>query len=433
MEMKLAIHGGKPIRQKPFAVYNTIGEEEKRAVMEVLDSGMLSKYLGTWSPEFYGGPQVQKLEREWAEYFGVRHAVSVNSATSGLYAAVGAVGVGPGDEVIVSPYTMSASATAALVYGGIPVFADIDPEIFCITPESIKNCITSYTKAIIVVDIFGHPADMDEIMEIAYDHNLMVIEDAAQAPGALYHGRYAGTLAHMGVFSLNYHKTIHSGEGGMIVTDDDRLADRLQLIRNHGEVVVKEKGTKEIVNMIGFNYRMTEIEAAIGSEQLKKLEKLLTPRIEAANYLTERLKSLSGIIPPVVRQDVRHGYYVYALRYEEDRIGVSRDQFVAALNAEGIPMVKGYVEPIYLEPLYQRRIGFGQNGFPFTYPGYKGEVNYDLGICPVTERMYYSELMYTSLCHAGVDQSDLKDVVDAFHKIFENIDKLKGSQDFLSR
>lgn len=424
--MRLAIHGGKPVRGRPFPVYNTIGEEEKDAVMRVLESGVLSKYLGTWSPDFYGGPKVKKLEKEWAEYFGVRHAISVNSATSGLYAAVGAAGVGPGDEVIVSPFTMSASATAALIYGGIPVFADIDAEIFCITPQSIRDCLTPSTKAIIVVDIFGHPSDMDEIMEIAYDHNLMVIEDAAQAPGALYHGRYAGTLAHMGVFSLNYHKTIHCGEGGVVVTDDEHLADRLQLIRNHGEVVVKEKGTKDLVNMIGFNYRMTEIEAAIGSEQLKKLGKLLLPRIEAADYLTDRLKCLPGIVPPVVRPDVRHGYYVYALRYDESRIGVSRDQFVAALNAEGIPMVNGYVEPIYLEPVYQRRLGFGRDGFPFTYPGYKGEVNYDLGICPVTEKMYYSELMYTDICHSGVTKDDLRDVVAAFYKVMENLDELRS-------
>jgi dTDP-4-amino-4,6-dideoxygalactose transaminase len=424
--MKLAIRGGAPIRKKPFPPYKTIGKEEKRAVMEVLDSGVLSNYLGTWSEEFYGGPRVRKLEREWADYFGVKHAVSVNSATSGLYAAVGAAGAGPGDEVIVSPYSMSASATGALVYGAIPVFADIGDDIFCITPQSIRNCITPYTKAIIVVDLFGHPADMDEIMEIATTHHLLVIEDAAQAPGALYRGRFAGTLAHMGVFSLNYHKTIHCGEGGVVVTNDDRLAERLQLIRNHGEVVVKDKGTEDLVNLIGFNYRMTEIEAAIGREQLRKLERLLVPRIEAADYLSERLRSLPGIIPPVVRPDVRHGYYVYALRYDTDRIGIPRGQFVSALKAEGIPMVEGYVEPIYLEPAYQWRVGFGRDGFPFTFPSYRGQVNYDRGLCQVTERMHYRELMYTNVCHAGVEECDLRDVVDAFIKVFENIDELKG-------
>jgi dTDP-4-amino-4,6-dideoxygalactose transaminase len=423
---KLAVDGGKPVRKIPFPSYVTIGEEEKRAVAEVLNSTVLSRYLGTWSPDFYGGPRVQKLERKWEVYFGAKHAVSVNSATSGLYAAVGAAGVGPGDEVIVSPYTMTASATAALVYGGIPVFADIDPDIFCITPASIRKCITPYTKAIIVVDIFGHPADMDEIMQIAREHNLVVIEDAAQAPGALSRGRYAGTLGDMGVFSLNYHKTIHTGEGGVVVTNNDELADRLQLIRNHGEVVVKNKGTQNIVNLIGYNYRMTEIEAAIASEQLKKLEALVTRRVEVADYLTGRLRDLPGLTPPVVRPDTRHGYYLYVMRYDAAKTGVSRDRFVATLNAEGIPMVTGYVEPIYLEPVYQQRIAFGKDGFPFTYPGYKGKVTYDLGICPVTERMHYDEVIYTNICHAGVSQSDLEDVTTAFQKVYENLDALKG-------
>jgi dTDP-4-amino-4,6-dideoxygalactose transaminase len=423
--MKLSIHGGKPVRSKPFPVYVTLGEEEQRAVMEVLNNGILSKFLATWSPDFYGGPRVQKLEQEWADYFGVKHAISVNSATSGLYAAVGAAGIGPGDEVIVSPYTMSASATAALIYGAIPVFADIDPEIFCITPESIKKCITPYTKAIIVVDIFGHPADMDEIVKIAQEHNLLVIEDAAQAPGVKYYGRYAGTLADMGVFSLNYHKTIQCGEGGIIVTNGDDIADRLRLIRNHAEAVVKNKGTENIVNMIGFNYRMTEIEAAIASEQLKKLEKLVVPRIEAADYLTERLSKLSALTPPVVRPSVRHGYYVYAIRYDANVLGVPRDRFVAAIKAEGIPVGAGYVEPIYLEPVYQRRIAFGRHGFPFTYSGYKGQVNYERGICPVTEKMYYNELMIIDICHANIHWRDLDDTVTAFDKVLENISDLK--------
>ncbi len=422
---KLAINGGESVRKTPYPEYSTIGEEEKRAVMEVLDSTVLSKYLGTWSPDFFGGPKVHQLEQDWKKYFGIKHAVSVNSATSGLYAAVGAAGIGPGDEVIVSPYTMTASATAALIYGAIPVFADIDPQIFCISPESIEKCITPHTKAIIVVDLFGHPADMDEIMEISRDHDLVVIEDAAQAPGAKYKGRYAGTLADMGVYSLNYHKTIHCGEGGVVVTENDDFAERLQLIRNHAEVVVKNKGVKNLVNMIGFNYRMTEIEAAIAIEQLKKLEKLLIPRIKTAEYLTKNLSDFTGIVPPFVRSGVRHGYYLFPLYYHMEEIGISREKFVAALNAEGIPMVNGYVEPLYLEPCYQQRIAFGKDGFPFSYPGYKGTVSYRKGICPITENCYYEKLMYTNVCHAGISNDDLDDLITAFEKIFLNIEEIK--------
>jgi len=251
-----------------------------------------------------------------------------------------------------------------------------------------------------------------------------VIEDAAQVPGAMYKGRHVGTLAHMGVFSLNYHKTIHTGEGGVVVTNDDRFADRLALIRNHGEVVVKDKGTEDIVNLVGFNYRMTEVEAAIGIEQLKKLPQLHPPRVHCADFLTERLKDFPGLKTPVVRDDVVHGYYRYALRFDESVVGVCRDRFVDALNAEGIPMVKGYTEPLYLEPMYQRRIAFGRDGFPWTWPGWKGSVDYSLGSCPVIERLYYKELMCTDVCHAQTTDADLLDVVAAFEKIYSNLSEL---------
>ncbi len=420
----LAIKGGSPLRRTPFPTYVTIGEEEKKAVMAVLDSKVLSDFLGTWSPQFFGGARVQQLEKEWCAYFRVKHSVSVNSATSGLYAAVGAAGVGPGDEVIVSPYTMSASAAAALVYGGIPVFADISPETFCLDPESVRRCVTPRTRAIIVVDIFGHPAAMDEIMTIAREHDLVVIEDAAQAPGAMYRGRYAGTLGHIGVFSLNYHKTIHCGEGGVIVTDDDSLAERLQLIRNHGETVVEAKGTVDLVNMIGFNYRMTEIEATIASEQLKKLESLLVPRIAAAAYLTRRLGKLPGLTPPVTQPQTRHGFYVYALRYDAAKTGVSRDKLVAALKAEGLPIFPGYVRPIYLQPAYQKRIALGRDGFPFNLADAKNPPSYQRGICPVTERMHEQELLYTNICHADIKEQDLEDFCAGFEKVFAQLHDL---------
>ena len=421
---QLAINGGTPVRTTPFPRYNTIGSEEKQAVMEVLDDGVLSQFLGTWHPDFYGGARIRKLEEEWAGYFGVKHAITVNSATSGLYAAVGAAGVGPGDEVIASPYTMAASATAALVYGAIPVFADIDPEIYCLSPQSIQERITPCTKAIIVVDIFGHPADMNEIMAIAHKHNLVVIEDNAQGPGALYHGKYAGALAHIGVFSLNYHKTIHTGEGGVVVTDDDELAERLQLIRNHAEVVVRGKGVQNLVNMVGFNYRMTEIEAAIGSEQLKKMKGLVETRQANALYLTERLINLPGLTTPIVRAGVTHGYYVYAMRYDAKVTGVSRERFVEALKVEGLSLNVGYAHPIYLEPLYQQRIAFGDKGFPFTYSGYNGAVSYERGICPVTEQMHFEELLCGDFCHANMTQNDLDDIISIFTKVCNTSEEL---------
>lgn len=417
MTATLAINGGTPVRSRPFPAYRTIGAEEKQVVAEVMDSGVLSSFLGTWAPDFFGGPRIQKLEREWSEYFGVAHAVSMNSATSGLYAALGAAGIGPGDEVIVSPYTMSASAAGPLIYNAIPVFADIDPDTFCLTAESIRAVLTPRTKAILVVDIFGHPAEMEPIMALAAEHSLVVIEDTAQAPGAKMGERYAGTLAHMGVYSLNYHKHIHSGEGALVVTDDPLFAERLQLIRNHAEVVLQKKGSTDLVNMLGFNYRMTEIEAAIASEQLKKLAGLLEARIARAEQLTNLLSNVPGIRTPVVKPGFTHAYYLYVMRYDSAEVGASRPEFARALAAEGIPITEGYVEPIYLQPLYQQRTLFGGTGSPWTDSSYTGDVSYDRGICPVTERMHYEEVLFTNAIHAQTSEQDVADIAAAIQKV----------------
>jgi dTDP-4-amino-4,6-dideoxygalactose transaminase len=275
------------------------------------------------------------------------------------------------------------------------------------------------------VDLFGQPPDMDPIMALARERGLAVIEDSAQSPGATYHGRYAGTLAHLGVFSLNYHKTIHTGEGGVVVTDDDAFADRVQLIRNHAEVVVQAKGVRNIVSLLGYNFRMTELEAAIGREQLKKLEQLLRPRNEAAAYLTERLGGLPGLTPPAVRPGVRHGWYLYTLRYDEAQTGVPRARLAAALKAEGVPIFEGYVEPIYLQPMYQRQTLYGEVGCPFRCPHYQGEVNYGRGLCPVTERLHFREVLFTNVCHAGVTRADLDDFAAAFRKVYQHHEELR--------
>ncbi|KAF5041337.1 UDP-4-amino-4-deoxy-L-arabinose--oxoglutarate aminotransferase [anaerobic digester metagenome] len=432
--MKLAIHGGAPVRTSPFPAYEVIGEEEKAAVARVLDTGVLSRYLGCWHDDFYGGPEVRAFEEEWAAYFGVKHAIAVNSCTSGLYAAVGAIGTEPGEEIVVPPYTMAATATAPLVYGAVPVFADIEPDCFCIDPAAVEAAITPRTRAIMAVDLFGQPYDADAVNAVARKHGLRVIEDAAQAPGATHGKRHAGGLADIGVYSLNYHKHIHTGEGGVVATNDDALAEKVRLIRNHAEAVVEDKGVTDLVNMVGFNYRLTEPQAAIGRCQLRKLGPLLERRQANCAFLAERLAAIPAIVPPQVRQGCGHAFYVHACLFREDVAGVSRDRFMDAVRAElaptalreteGVNIGCGYVKPLYLQPLFQKRIAFGSRGYPFAKPWYEGEVRYDKGICPVVERLHERELFTHELMRPGMTRDDLADVAEAFAKVWEHRSEL---------
>lgn len=430
---KLAINGGEKVRSKPFPGYNSMDSMEIDATRRIIESGVLSRFLGMWHDDFYGGEQVRSLEKEWAEYFNVKHAVCVNSATSGLIAAVGAAGIGPGDEVIVSPYTMSASASCVLFYGAIPVFSDIEEEYYCLDPKSVENLISDRTKAIIVVDIFGQPYDKDRINAIAKKHNLIVIEDAAQAPGALYGNEFAGTLGDMGIFSLNYHKHIHSGEGGMVVTNNDKLAERLKLIRNHAESVVEKAEVNNLCNMVGFNFRMTEIEATIAREQLKKLSRDLDIRRANVDYFENGLKNMIGITPMKVRENTKHVYYQHILEYNEDVVGISRSVFVNAVRAElmhfelreteGVKLGEGYVKPLYLLPLFQNRIAIGKDGWPFTLAD--KSISYELGICPVCEKKHFTSLIAHEFIIPSMRKEDIDDVIKAFWKVYENRNQLK--------
>ena len=421
----LALHGGPKTIRGELRRYNSIGAEEASAAKAVIDSGVLSQYVGCWDPDFFGGSKVQDFETMWQRHFGVKHAVSLNSWTSGLIAAVGAIGIEPGDEVIVTPWTMCASATAILHWNAIPVFADIEPDTFCIDPSAVEAQISSQTKAIMAVDIFGQSADMDTLRRIASRHGLRIITDAAQAPGVVYKGKVGGTLGDVGGYSLNYHKHVHTGEGGMLVTDDDDIADRARLIRNHAEAVVGDKMVTNLANMIGYNFRLGEIESAIGMEQLKKLPDRVADRQRVAARLTEGLKPLSGLRTPIVREGCTHAYYMYPMVLDTALLGVTRGQIFDALQAEGVPgLAQGY-QNLHLLPMYQKKIAYGRGGFPWTAEFCKRAIDYRKGICPVAERLHDEGYLGLEICMHQFDDGEVDLVVRSFQKVWAQISNLR--------
>jgi len=426
---ELALNGGSPVRTEPWKDNFTTGEEEKRAVNEVFDSGYLSLFEGSHTPDppfqFWGGPWVQQLEKDWCDYYEVAHSVSMNSATSGLYAALAALGVGYGDEVIVSPYTMSACAVGVLLYGAIPVFADVDADTGSLDPDSIASLVSPNTKAILVVHQFGIPADMDRIMAIAREHDLKVIEDCAQAHGAKYKGRYVGTIGDIGVFSLNVNKSIQAGEGAVCTTNSDEWRYRLALVRNHGEAVVGPAGVEDITNMIGFNYRLSELHAAVAIEQLKKLDGLNAHRMDLVRQLRDACADLDFLtrlpgarsLDELASEGTFPTYYVFPMRFDPAAAGVKRERFIEAVNAEGALFYQGYVRPLYLQPVYQQRKAF-KHGYPFAAPMNRElRMAYDKGTCPVAEDLHFNRMVINEHIRHPHTAQDIDDLVNAIRKV----------------
>ena len=424
----LALFGGSPILKKPLPPYDSLGKEERAAVLKVMDGKLLSGFLGRAGGRFLGGPYVKKLEKRFTDYFNVKHAVSFNSATTALQGALCALGVGPGDEVITSPYTMSATSSVILMQNALPVFADIEENTFCLDPKSIEKCITKKTKAILVVNLFGGSADYSPILALAKKHKLFVIEDNAQAIAATYKGKFTGTIGDIGVFSFNVHKVIHSGEGGMLTTNNDAWAFRSQLLRNHGEAVIDDlyDMNETYEPIVGMNYRLTEMQAAIALEQFKKVRMLTEKRIALARDLTRKLRVFSWLIPGTHLPKSTNICYTYPLRFLEEKIGISRKTFVAAMKAEGFALNMGYIKPTYLMPLYQKQEMFPHSRFPFISKEYPHNSSYAKGICPVTERMYEKELLLSDICQPPQTKKDIDSFIQAIKKIEANGERLKA-------
>jgi perosamine synthetase len=317
----------------------SMGKEEIEAVVEVLKSGILTEKSGR-------GPRVLQFEKEFAKFIGAKHAVAVSSGTAALHSSLLAAGIQPGDEVVVPSFTFSATAGAVVLAGGKPAFADIDADTYCITRESIEAVLTRATKAIMPVHMYGLCADMDPIIELAHNRGIVVIEDAAQAHGAEYNGRKAGSLGDAACFSFYPGKNMTTGEGGMVTTSDDDLAEQLKRIRTHGEE------RPYWVARQGHNYRMPEMAAAIGAIQLKRLPSFLQDRRKNAEYLTEKLGVLGKLVMPKEPAGRKHAWYLFTPRLRGANAG-KRNKLVEKLRSKNIGCSVYYESPVHMLPYYR--------------------------------------------------------------------------------
>lgn len=417
---ELAIRGGKPLVPgglKPK--WPIFGEEEKQALIEVLESGK-------WWRGAYDDPSESKVGRfeiEFCKYLGVKYGVAVTNGTAALELALKAAGVEAGDEVIVPAVTFIATATAVLAVNAIPIFVDIDPKTYQIDPEKIEEAITEKTRAIIPVHYGGYPADMDRIMEIAEDHDLMVIEDCAEAHGSEWKGRKVGSIGHLGAFSFQMGKPLTCGEGGFVSTNDEELAKKCYSYHNIGRILGRPFYEHHVP---AWNMRMTEFQGAILLCQLKRLPEQTEKRYVNGEYMARELEKIGGI--RALKRDPRitkRGYYFYLLRYNEEEFGgVSRDLFMEALKAEGILVHKAHNQPLYKNPVFME-MRFGRTGCPVRCPLYGKNINYADFHCPVAERIYEKEIVALGKDFL-LEREDTDLVLEAIRKIKENIDELKA-------
>jgi len=350
-------------------------------VKEVLESGILAS-----------GPRTKQFEKEFAEYIGVKHAVAVTNGTIALDVSLKALKLGPGDEVITSAFSFVSSGNCILFQRAKPVFADIDPRTFNIDPADAAKKITAKTKALIPVHMFGQPANMDALKEIAEDKGIALVEDAAQAHGAEYKGQKAGSIGDMGCFSFYATKNMTAGEGGMITTSDAELARKARLLINHGQ------SQKYHHDTLGYNYRITELCAAIGSVQLKKLDEFNTKRRENAQLLTQGIRKFTGLTVPHVDKGVKHVFHQYVVRVE-DNYPRGRDELADRLAERGVGVAVHYPIPIYRQPLYQKL-------------GYEGTA------CPNTEDTCMRVLSLP--VHPLVDGKDIEYILDVLKEVSQN-------------
>ena len=404
---KLAVLGGEPIREKPFPQWPIFDEREVEALRKVVQSRV-------WG---IGGKMVEEFSESFAAYQQAKFGLAVANGTVALEVALRAAGIKAGDEVIMPAYTFMATPASALQVNALPVFVDIDPSTYTLDTEKVEESITEKTRAILPVHIGGCPAEMDGIMKIAGKNNLRVIEDACQAWGAEWRGRRVGAIGDLGAFSFQSSKNITSGEGGFILTNDRKLWELSWSHHNCGRKVV---GAWYQHDLLGFNYRMTEFQAAVLLVQLSRLDEQTQTRNENAMHLSEELSKIDGVEPLKRSAEItRHAYHLYIFKYGREEFGgLPRSKFIEALRAEGIPCSSGYV------PLYKERFMLNLAQDPFLSQLYGKKADYSNVKLPATETACYEEGVWFFQNMLLGTKEDMDDIISAMAKIKQNTDEL---------
>lgn len=404
---KLAIHGGKPVRSQPIMTTGRrFDDDELRELKEALDQQTLF---------YWSGGKVKAFRKEFAELYGMKHCHMVSSGTAALHVATAAVGIKPGDEVITSPITDQGTVIAILAQGGVPVFADVDPHHYAITAENVAKCITEKTKAVIVVHLAGSPADMDSLLSVAQRHRLKVIEDCAQSYLTYYKGRLAGTLGDVGCFSLNDFKLISAGDGGMVITNDDRLAEFAGVFLDKG---YRRDGSGRRPELLAFNYRPSELQGAVARAQLRKLPHVCERRKALGDRLTAALEGVTGVHPHQVLEGCSSSYWFYLGRMEPEVLGISRDAFAEAVAAEGVPVTAGYIQRmVYEYPVLAEHRAFPGSPFPWDAV-YGRRVAYGSGLCPVAELV--EETCWRAPVTEFMSEQDVDDIAEGIRKVADH-------------
>jgi len=416
---QLAMFGGQPVRTKPFPSWPVLDKAEEAAVLSVLRSGKWWRYAYSDAEDSAGsGSKVAEFQQAFAHLQGARYGIACANGTAALEVSLKALGVGPGDEVIVPPYTFVATATAVLSVNAVPVFADIDYDTFTLDPARFEQAITSRTKAVIPVHFAGQAADMAAILQIAKEHKLRVIEDAAHGHGATWKGQGLGSIGDAGTFSFQASKNMTSGEGGLIITNSEECARLAESYTSLG----RETGAPWYEHYrLGWNYRMTEFQGAILLEQLKRLEGQNAKRRESAAYLTQRLSQIPGLHTlSVPAYATRNSCHLYMFCLNEQDFGLSRENFLAALEKEGIPCSAGYAHPIYQNPMFLNR-DFYSHDCPLSCGHYGKSLDYASfeALCPNAERACREAVWFEHRLLLG-EHEDMDDIVHAISKIHEH-------------